>query len=117
MLVAVYGSLKKGFYNHGLIKPYKYLGTDRIVGFDMYNLGAFPGIKPGEGSISIEVYDVDNQEGLDALDRLEGYPQLYDKQIVDTKYGKAIIYVYNMELNPNYDLLVETGIWEEPNFD
>jgi gamma-glutamylcyclotransferase (GGCT)/AIG2-like uncharacterized protein YtfP len=93
MLVAVYGTLRKGFWNHSLIEKSRFMGeaktgpewTMHITG------GHFPVIVPGETSIAIEVYDV-SMETMHNLDTLEGYPLFYNRRLIKTPYGDAWIY-------------------------
>lgn len=94
VLVAVYGSLRKGMGNHGLLdrNDAQLLSTEVISGFEMYSLGGFPYIKPAsEGDITIEVYAVPIT-AMKALDMLEGYPSFYNRKLVDTTKGQAWIY-------------------------
>lgn len=116
-LVAVYGSLRSGLGNHRVLGGSKLIGTDRISGWEMFSLGGFPGIRSGDGSIVIEVYEVVSSEVDKGLDRLEGYygpgeSNFYDKAVVETKYGQASI--YTLEGN-NYfgNQQVEDGDWVE----
>ena len=91
-IVAVYGSLRKGFGNHGFLKNQSFKGTDIVPNYKMYSLGAFPGIVPDDGgSIFAEIYEVD-EETFKALDRLEGHPNFYCRRQVSTVYGPAWIY-------------------------
>lgn len=111
MLVGVYGTLKKGYSNHRLLENYKFKGTELIEGrYKLYDLGPFPGIKPGNGNLFIEIYEVDDQAGLNSLDELEGYPYLYSKNYVDTSFGKVLLYVYNEQINGK---LIKNGFWHD----
>ncbi len=109
--VAVYGSLKRGFHNNPILSTSTFKGVDVIEGWNMVSLGAFPGIFKGEGVVHIEVYEVEEEE-MERLDRLEGYPTFYNRTQVDTEHGKAWIYYLN---NPsrysNSERLVEGGKW------
>lgn len=91
ILVAVYGSLRRGMGNHRLLTSSEQLTTERIKGFDMFSLGGYPFIKPGDGEITIEVYAVDSHT-FRRLDSLEGYPSFYNRMLVQTSVGKAWIY-------------------------
>jgi len=102
-VVAVYGTLKRGFGNHRVIAPGQFLGTDTTPGFVMHSLGGFPGVVRGDGTIHIEVYAVDDQT-MGSLDCLEGYRAsdplrgFYDRVQIDTRFGRAWLYVYNGSL-------------------
>ena len=80
MRVAVYGSLRKGFGNHGLLEDSIYVGEGITEArYTMLHLGGFPGVvKKGNTSITVELYDVDD-ETLRRLDRLEGHPNFYER--------------------------------------
>lgn len=95
--VMVYGSLKKGFGNHGLLRDATYVGEVAIDGFDMFSLGPFPAIQEGEGHVEGELYEVDTRT-LASLDRLEGHPVMYERtDIIATHLGteeKVECYVY-----------------------
>ncbi len=79
--VFVYGSLKAGQDNHGWLNGGESLGRRRLIGAHLHDLGAYPMavLKPGsEAVIHGELYSVD-PAGLARLDRLEGYPDYYDR--------------------------------------
>lgn len=81
--VFVYGTLRRGCSNHGLIARSEYLGeavTD--TGYSMLHLGGFPGVvKKGNYSIYGELYEVD-EATLRQLDRLEGHPSFYERRLI-----------------------------------
>lgn len=113
ILVAVYGTLRKGFGNHRLLKNAKYLGTFNSEPiYNLHDLGGFPGLKHnGNTSVVMEVYKVTPEEAYN-VDCLEGYnpnekPTFYDKEIIETPFGKAGVYIYvnNLDDCP----LVESG--------
>lgn len=92
MYVFVYGTLRKGDSRFGVLDGCECIhGVAFIDGFDMLNLGGFPGIVPGNGRIVGEIYEVD-EEVLGQLDRIEGYREddpknsLYIRQKVDAFY-------------------------------
>jgi len=123
--VIVYGTLKKGFSNHGLLKDAVFIKSDykALVGKDehgdtkyasIYNLGFFPGLKfDSEQSqeIDYEVYLV-SPETLTKLDRLEGYRAddptkgLYNRQLLSMGV-KANIYTFNKPIDKS--LLIKNG--------
>ncbi len=71
--VYVYGTLRKGGRNHGLLSASHCAGMYSINGFEMWSLGAYPGIIRSEaGSVIAELYEVDGFI-LQQLDRLETF--------------------------------------------
>lgn len=107
ILVAVYGSLRKGMGNHRLLTSAELMTTERISGFEMYSLGGYPFIRPGEGDITIEVYVVDTHT-FKRLDQLEGFPSFYNRKLVKTSVGSAWIYFIDQPGNP---YRVQDGDW------
>lgn len=74
-LVFVYGSLKRGFANHG-----RFLAKSRFIGeaqtkpvYRMVSCGAYPALIPAKRGVSVrgEVFEVDDVTKI-KLDRLEG---------------------------------------------
>lgn len=118
-LYAVYGTLKRGQGNYRLLdnEHSKFLGTTVTPKeFSLYHLGGFPGIKKrGNTEVEIEVFEVNNEVVEQRVDNLEGYNgnnnphNLYNKEIINTKFGKAYIYTYNYEVEENR--LIENGKW------
>lgn len=91
---AVYGSLRAGLHNHALIKDCTLLSTETLQGFEMFSLGGFPCVyKNPVDDVLIEVYEVDSESTRQALDRLEGHPDWYKREVVETSQGPAWLYV------------------------
>lgn len=99
-VVAVYGSLRKGMGNHGLLEGQTFIGQTKTTEcFAMYSLGGFPKVELNGAKVSrivVELYDVDTR-GLERLDCLEGYRgpsanNFYDRSEVMTDMGPALIY-------------------------
>ena len=94
--VFVYGTLKRGNSVRGLDT----WGNADFVGdavtslshFSLHDLGIFPAVSnTGEDHIAGEVWTV-SDETLDNLDRIEGYPDFYNRMQVDTTQGRAWMY-------------------------
>lgn len=75
--VFVYGTLKRGGANHGLLRGQRFLGEARTAaGLTLYSLGEYPGMVPdagdGDGVIG-ELWEVDDAclYGLDALEGVD----------------------------------------------
>lgn len=103
-VIFVYGTLMKGEANH---KRYMancpFQGNGKIDGFAMYDLGFYPGIVAGDGTVYGEVYAVSAME-LRAINQLEGEGVLYTRKnvMVTMDSGKrmgASVYVYNGDVS------------------
>ncbi|GAB3527968.1 gamma-glutamylcyclotransferase [Photobacterium alginatilyticum] len=96
--VFVYGTLRRGQSNHSLLEQASRLGACQLMsGYLLFNLGSYPGAKRSNLShapLYGEVYEVDRHTMV-LLDQLEEYPELYTRELVETKYGAAWIYLYN----------------------
>lgn len=109
--VFVYGTLLKGQRNHEhFLWNCVYLGKATVAGFDMYDIGSFPGIVPGEGTVKGELYEV-SKGTLRDLDYLEGEGSLYIRKCrcAITDIGRmhlALIYEYNHSVE-RMDLISE----------
>lgn len=96
--VAVYGSLRKGMYNHVLINNAKFVEKyTETLPFRMIGLGAFPALVSSNENhkVVIETYDL-NPEEYRNVEYLEGYPDFYDKYQFKDKNGvDTEVYVLN----------------------
>lgn len=112
MQVFVYGTLKKHFNNHHFMIEAngKLLGRTVCKGYACINTPWYPyAIKKDSAQIIGELYEVP-EDKLGILDGLEGYPNLYNRTIVDTPLGKAWIYY---SLNNHDDYIEKFGFVEE----
>lgn len=102
MLLAVYGTLRKGEGNYDwYMRGTPMLGEQRIAGFEMYNLGGYyPYIARGGDSITAEIYDV----AADVFDRVERMERGagYEVMKVSTQYGDAAIFYMPEERHALY---------------
>ena len=84
MYVFTYGSLKKGFHNHGIVADSVCLGTTATEEkYDMFSFGDFPAVIDTEAQYQIqgEVYKIDKKT-LSILDMLEGNGSFYERKLV-----------------------------------
>ena len=118
-LVAVYGSLRRDLHNHGLLDGCKFVGEEwSPKGYKMIDLGSFPGIVKDKTSdkVLLELYEVDPYIEK-RLDWLEGYVgpnnlnNFYNKGVIATTLGEAIIYLYNCPISDNSDIVAD-GDWK-----
>lgn len=106
--IAVYGSLRKGRYNHYYLAGSRFLGIDRLHGWDMYSNGSYPYVVAGKGSITVEAYRVSVTK-LSEIDLLEGYPAHYSRTRVETRHGSC--WLYHVERVPEGCFAVPGGDW------
>jgi gamma-glutamylcyclotransferase (GGCT)/AIG2-like uncharacterized protein YtfP len=112
-LVAVYGSLKKGFGNHMLLADAPLIATGFAKGWNMYSLSYYPMIIPGDGDVQVEIYQVTKAE-MDRLDALEGYPDYYNRKITYVTTSMRVIQAwiyYGRESQVKGRREVVSGIW------
>ncbi len=108
-LVFVYGTLRQGESNHGLLAESERLGvTQTPPHYTLYDLGPYPAAIPGHQAIIGEVYRV-NDTTLNALDELEEVPVEYRREQVETAFGRAWIYLYQDE--SVLHRLITSGDW------
>jgi gamma-glutamylcyclotransferase (GGCT)/AIG2-like uncharacterized protein YtfP len=95
-LIAVYGSLRPSEYNYERFKEVyediQDLGEETLEGFDLYSLGAYPGIKHGDGTLVVNILRCDD-ECYDRIENME-IGAGYKPEIVETLQGEATIFVY-----------------------
>lgn len=120
MIVAVYGSLKKGFYNHrALGADARFLGKDKVRGV-MYSNGSYPKLyKPlvigTDGADmfrdelirdhELEVYSIENHmhDYIHGMEIGAGYIE----EDIKTEFGKAKIYYMPHDLFDPEDVWVK----------
>jgi gamma-glutamylcyclotransferase (GGCT)/AIG2-like uncharacterized protein YtfP len=88
-LVFVYGTLKRGEKNHHWLEGASWQGEAELSGVLLHDLGPFPMAVIGKGTAIGEVYGVE-EHGLARLDELEGYPRLYDRQMLSLNDGRRL---------------------------
>lgn len=98
-VVFVYGTLRQGECNHGLLGqrvPLRVVRTLRA--WELVDLGTYPALLPGGNTAVLgEVYAVDD-ETLGELDALEGHPDYYQREAIALDDGSvAQAYVMRRE--------------------
>ena len=87
----VYGSLRSGEAEHALLERARPLGPCRTAaGFALVDLGEYPALVAGEGTVEGELYEVDDAT-LAALDDYEDHPTLFERVSVDLEDGSAAL--------------------------
>lgn len=115
--VAVYGSLRKGLYNHRVLDGSEFIKeTKTSFPANLRSFGPYPFVHTSNtekaSPISVEIYEVDDS-GLQRLDHLEGYPNFYDRTQFEFEDGTTA-WMYHIETESNEDYeLVDSGDWVE----
>ena len=116
MLVAVYGTLKRGYGNHRrMLNGYIPLQSLFIeIPFHMYATDAYPMILPSleNHPIYVEVFEVDAVK-LAELDRLEAPYNFHRETIFVAELHQEVeIYVFSEIDPPSHFTLVDSGEWD-----
>lgn len=118
-LVFAYGTLRQGDCRYGLTSLIKLVHEEAYLkGFDLLNLGPFPGVVHGTRVVRGEVHLYST---YDELDQIEGYREdkpeasMYIRKnvIVEGPTGQevqAAVYVFNADPNRRYHV-IESGDW------
>lgn len=119
--VSVYGSLRQGMGNHRVMEfaNGKFVGTARIPNLELFAYAgtsfpatAFNDETETQGTL-VEVYEVSEKGLRGPLDGLEGYPNFYNRSLIDIPELNLKSWVYHMELDElqgKYEL-IESGDW------
>ena len=95
-----YGTLRlnQGNWAWALQGRSDYIGTITVDGYDMFSVSdSFPACVKGHGSILVDAFKIDD-EVFKEIDGLEGYPNMYTRELVTTIFGDAWIYIWNRDL-------------------
>jgi gamma-glutamylcyclotransferase (GGCT)/AIG2-like uncharacterized protein YtfP len=125
----VYGTLKRGELNEGLLRPHAESVEPATARGLLYDLGLYPALGRGEGRVRGELVRLraaDLPAVLRLLDRLEGYTpeneagSMYVRRVVEveTEAGspeRAYTYLYNRDLSEVSP--IESGEWPSPSAD
>lgn len=110
MKVIVYGSLMRHQGNSHWMTNATWLGEHMLDGYEIYDLGEYPVAVAGQGKIYGEVYRISSSI-LAELDRLKSEEIGYKRELVQTPYGSAWMYLYQ---SPVQDLpRITSGNWLE----
>ncbi len=90
--VFVYGTLRKGFWNHVLLKDSEFVEERWLPGFRIHGAGIPFMVRTENENDKVygEIYKVDD-ETLQQLDWLEGHPDWYVRQEVDEEGVQAYV--------------------------
>lgn len=113
----VYGTLMEGEANRQVVMNCAPIGKARIAGFQMYNLGAYPGIKRTNEPSSAVLGELIlcNADTLERIDALEQEGHLYNRVAVNAKTNgesrKVYTYEYNSDVSANSWVPEELQPW------
>ena len=108
MRIFVYGSLRRKQGNSHCMTNAQWLGDHRVEHYQLYSLGHYPGAVPGDGNVQGEVYRIDAAT-LSELDALRTAGGEYKRQLIQTPYGSAWMYVYQRSVEGR--TFIPTGNW------
>ena len=111
MILAVYGTLRKGSLRHHFLQDggALFLGTDSLSGFEMF-AHAYPYLTPGPGRAVVELYEA-SPALVATLDEVEQHPFLFERTKVRTDGGvDAEAYLFARERIPPVAVRIE-GDW------
>jgi len=93
MFVATYGTLRvgEGNWQWALRDKSDHVGTFIVRGFCMYSNGSFPYALTESGEIIVDLFEIDDAV-LGVLDHLEGFPQHYQRKLIQVNDIEAWIY-------------------------
>ena len=112
----VYGTLMSGESNHRFCRNAVNITPCTITG-TLYDTGyGFPAFVPeGENTVAAELIEIPFED-WEAVDRLEGYPRLYDRLMFPAKLADGTDttgWVYVMHNLPEMATVIESGSWKE----
>jgi len=114
--LVVYGLLRRGASMSDLLHGAEYKGPVTVPGFDLYDLGPFPGAVPGTGELRGELFELASPAVLAVLDEAEGVhakPPLFRRELVEAKDAPAWMYVFAAK-PPENAHRIESGDWLLP---
>ena len=112
----VYGTLLSGERNHRFCRNAVSITPCTVTG-TLYDTGyGFPAFQAeGNTSVKAELIELTIADWA-AVDRLEGYPHLYDRQLISCTLADGTTdtgWVYIMNTLPPMAKIIESGDWKE----
>jgi gamma-glutamylaminecyclotransferase len=114
--VAVYGTLKEGHGNHGLLRDSYYIGEGFTSEPYPLIVDGLPYLidRKGKGKcVHVEVYRVDDAT-LAQLDRLEGHPDWYQRKQIQVQLyagGTVTVWIYMIPDSKSKTHIKDTGVY------
>ena len=93
VLVGVYGSLKKGKYNHSALKDCELVGTTKVKG-TLYAVSSYPALlDEGDNFYDLEVYKITDPILYQRIQRMEIGAGYIEKEVTSPDIsGEYIVY-------------------------
>ena len=115
VLIAAYGTLRSGECNERFCRNAVSRRNATISG-TLYDTGwGFPAFVPkGKTKVSVELIEIPIRDWAD-VDRLEGYPHLYDRLLTDFRLpvGSTVqAWIYTMNHLPEQAKIIPSGDWK-----
>lgn len=111
----VYGTLKRGRVRHEILIEENAEFVDEAVleGYNLYDIGYYPGIVEGSGKVYGEVYKVSDKL-IEILDAIEGVERnLFKRKILPVELmsqkTKLYVFVYVFQRKTKYLQLIANG--------
>ena len=115
VVIAAYGTLRSGESNARFCRNAISRRNAAIPG-SLYNTGCgYPAYAPeGETTVVVELIEIPFSDWA-SVDRLEGYPRLYDRELLDFTLddGSTVqAWVYIMNRLPPHARIIPSGDWK-----
>ena len=115
VLIAAYGTLRSGERNERFCRNAVSRRSATISG-TLYDTGwGFPAFVPeGKTKVAVELIEIPIRDWAD-VDRLEGYPRLYDRMLMDFTLdnGETVqAWIYTMNHLPERAEVIPSGDWK-----
>jgi len=111
----VYGTLRKEECRNSLLKECHFIGYACARGFNLYDLGSYPGMISGNSEVIGEVYEIP-EELFQELDEIEGTPYLYKRELINVileDYSPLLAYTYIYNGEVKSDTFIPSGDWKK----
>lgn len=108
MKIIVYGSLRRNQGNSRWLTAAQLLAECNLDGYEMYYLDHGPAVVAGKGQVRCEIYHI-HSSTLIELDEIKNRNKIYQRELIQTPYGKAWIYLYRLSVTGL--TLIDSGDW------
>lgn len=113
ILLAVYGSLKRGQPLNGMLTEARYIGTTLIKDYVMQHCGGYPAAVQFNGYYVVaEVFEVSDKI-LTRIDKVEGtVNNLFSRILINTVFGDVWVYTRTSDKLTINSKIVPDGLWK-----